>query len=233
MSDEPVPIHASEYVAAEVGRQAFHCPFCAVYSQHAWQVLSTDSGQFRAASRISRSTCGNCREHTYWLASDDFEYTLLWPLSSVIAPPAHPDMPSEPKADYDEARGIVERSPRGAVALLRLATQKLMMSLDQPGKNINDDIKTLVEQGLPARVQQALDTVRVTGNNAVHPGQIDLRDDRDRAVALFSLLNYIVEQQITQPKELDAIYGSLPASSRAQIEKRDAPQTALDKDANG
>lgn len=182
-----------------------------------------------SATRIRRSTCGNCKEHTYWLTPNvgpDENSRLLEPLSSVSAPPAHVDMPVDPRADYDEARSIVERSPRGAVALLRLATQKLMVSLGQPGKDINDDIKALVKQDLPARVQQALDTLRVTGNNAVHPGLIDLTDDRDRAVALFSLLNYIVEQQITQPRELDAIYGSLPASSLEQIERRDAPSEA-------
>lgn len=63
----------------------------------------------------------------------------------------------------------------------------------------------------------------MTGNNAVHPRQIDLKDDRDMAAALFGLLNYIVEQQITQAKELDIIYGALPASSLEQIKQRDIP----------
>ncbi len=135
-------------------------------------------------------------------------------------------MPNEPKADYEEARSVVQVSPRGAVALLRLAVQKLMVALGQPGKNINADIGALVSEGLPKRVQQALDTLRVTGNNAVHPGQIDLTDNRDTAVALFGLMNYIVEQQITQAKEQDAIYEALPESSLSQIEKRDAEASA-------
>ncbi|HXB64105.1 MAG TPA: DUF4145 domain-containing protein [Solirubrobacteraceae bacterium] len=135
-------------------------------------------------------------------------------------------MPGEPRADYEEARSIVQGSPRGAVALLRLAVQKLVVALGRPGKDLNADIGALVKQGLPMRVQQALDTLRVTGNNAVHPGQIDLTDDLDRAVALFGLMNYIVEQQITQPKELNAIYDALPQSSLSQIEERDADVSA-------
>jgi hypothetical protein len=35
-------------------------------------------------------------------------------------------------------------------------------------------------------------------------------------------MNYIVEQQITRPRELETIYQSLPESSRQQIEERDA-----------
>ena len=87
-----------------------------------------------------------------------------------------------------------------------------MMSLGQPGKDINDDIAALVKEGLPVKVQMALDSLRVTGNEAVHPGVLDLTDDTDRASALFGLMNYIVEQQITQPRELEAIYKGLPPS---------------------
>lgn len=228
------PVHATEYVAPQVDRMAFHCPFCGVYAQQSWTTLEVRIGggyQFMTPTLIQRSACGNCRQHTYWLAPDDgrpegASSQLLWPVASPSAPAAHIDMPGEPRADYEEARSIVQGSPRGAVALLRLAVQKLVVALGRPGKDLNADIGALVKQGLPMRVQQALDTLRVTGNNAVHPGQIDLTDDLDRAVALFGLMNYIVEQQITQPKELNAIYDALPQSSLSQIEERDADVSA-------
>jgi hypothetical protein len=38
-------------------------------------------------------------------------------------------------------------------------------------------------------VQQSLDIVRVIGNDAVHPGQIDLTDDIETATKLFVLIN--------------------------------------------
>ncbi len=97
-----------------------------------------------------------------------------------------------------------------------------MASLGQPGKNINDDIKSLVSQGLPLRVQQALDVCRVVGNNAVHPGEMDLNDTPEIAQSLFRLLNIIVEEMITKPKEIDGIYNALPNSAREAITKRDA-----------
>jgi hypothetical protein len=63
--------------------------------------------------------------------------------------------------------------------------------------------------------------VRVIGNNAVHPGQIDLRDDRTTAETLFGLVNLICEKMITEPKHVEAVYERLPESDRKAIEQRD------------
>jgi hypothetical protein len=225
MAEDSAPIGATEYVAPQVDRQAFHCPFCRVYAQQRWARLKTGGSTTTIVTSVRRSTCDNCMEHTYWLMDDQTppsKARILWPIGSPLAPLPHVDMPDEPKADYEEARSIVERSPRGAAALLRLAVQRLMVPLGQNGKDINDDIKALVADGLSPLVQKALDTLRVTGNEAVHPGQIDFDDNRDVAVALFDIMNYIVEQVITRPKELDAIYDALPENKRVAIEKRDA-----------
>jgi len=138
-----------------------------------------------------------------------------------LAPPPNPDLPNNIQSDYDEAGAILSRSPRGAAGLLRLAIQKLCVELGQPGKNINDDIAALVQKGLPAGVQQALDSVRVIGNEAVHPGQIDFSDTPEVATTLFSLINFICEKMISDPKTIEAIYGGLPPEKLAAIKKRD------------
>ena len=98
---------------------------------------------------------------------------MIYPFNGS-APLPNPDLPEDIKEDFEETRNIVELSPRGAVALLRLAVQKLCKELGEKGEHINTDIKNLVSKGLPEKMQKALDSVRVVGNNAVHPGQIDL-----------------------------------------------------------
>jgi len=219
-----------------MNRRAFHCPYCSVYAPQGWHhLVYIERGNIFGGAHLQRGQCFNCREVTYWFYGSTISTTEETPTAVMVipskggaAPIHHPDFPEDPAADYEEARSIVERSPRGAAALLRLALQKLCAELGQPGQDINADIGALVAQGLPPGVQQALDSLRVIGNEAVHPGLLDLRDDRDTAVSLFDLLNYIVEKMITQPKELEAIYAKLPENKLKGIEDRDrrtpAPQ---------
>lgn len=160
--------------------------------------------------------CFNCKEISMWIHEK-----LVFPQRGQ-APQANPDLPDDIRRDYDEANSILDLSPRGSAALLRLAIQKLCMVLGLPGKNLNKDIGELVSKGLDQQVQMALDAVRVIGNNAVHPGQMDLRDDRSTAESLFELLNLIAERMISQPKRISDVYEKLPKRDRDAIENRDA-----------
>ena len=144
-----------------------------------------------SAGNLWIAHCYNCKEISIWIAD-----RLLWPQGGD-APPPNPDLPEDVKRDYDEAASVLNLSPRGAAALLRLAIQKVCKELGQSGKNINQDIAALVQKGLDPRVRQALDVVRVIGNSAVHPGQIDLKDDRAVAKHLFGLVNLIWEIMFT------------------------------------
>lgn len=51
--------------------------------------------------------------------------------------------------------------------------------------------------------------MRVVGNNAVHPGKIDLTDNRDLALSLLELLNIIVEKFISEPHKINDIFNKL------------------------
>jgi hypothetical protein len=187
--------------------QSFTCPHCDAYAAMEWASVRSD---------VETATCQHCDNFSIWVGSK-----MVYP-DQIAVPPPNGDLQEEIQVDYLEAARILDRSPRGAVALLRLAIQRLCKQLGQPGRNINSDIAALVRDGqITKPVQQALDIVRVVGNNAVHPGQIDLRDDRQTALTLFELINVISDRTITQVKEIQRIYDSLPAGARENIEKRD------------
>ena len=131
-------------------------------------------------------------------------------------------MDEDIKSLYLEAATVFIDSPKGATALLRLALQKLLKQLGESGENINKDIKELVSKGLSSKIQQALDILRVVGNHAVHPGQIDLNDNAEIALKLFQVLNFIADEMITKPKELEKLYDVIiPEDTKEHIKQRD------------
>jgi hypothetical protein len=210
----------TNYIPPTVMASAFNCPNCHVFAKQNWFYMTGAiqqdgfGGQYNN-EKFVLSNCESCHAPTIWLGKK-----IIYPIHSAAEPP-NDDLPADIRADFEEARLIANFSPRGAAALLRLAIQKLCAHLGQSGKNINSDIAALVSLGLPAKVQQALDSVRVIGNDAVHPGAIDLRDDPDTVQKLFRLVNFIAHKTITEPREVDEIYGGLPADKLAGIAKRD------------
>ncbi|QDV24375.1 hypothetical protein Q31a_26920 [Aureliella helgolandensis] len=158
--------------------------------------------------------CTHCEKHTIWLVDE-----MLYPFTG-LAPRPNTEMPPSVRKLYEEAAALFTRSPRASAALLRLSIQVLCVELGEKGKNINADIAALVNKGLPSIVQQSLDIVRVTGNEAVHPGQIDT-DDPNVVDSLFELTNLIVEYMIAMPKRVSGLYTKLPEKARDAITRRD------------
>jgi transcription elongation factor Elf1 len=218
---------SAAYKAPAYLEKAFNCPFCGAYAKQDWAEIGKIVQQqgynpeFAELLATVAAECANCERYSIWRYKD-----MIYPLDSA-APLPNPDMPDDVKQDYEEARSILSISPRGAAALLRLAVQKLCKHLGEPGDNINTDIASLVQKGLPQRLQQALDSVRVVGNNAVHPGQLDLKDNAELATKLFTFLNIIVTNRITEDKMIDEFYTeTVPANLQQAITNRDAPRPA-------
>jgi hypothetical protein len=132
-----------EYSPPEFEKKAFNCPHCEAYSYMKWAHLSV--GNYYVP--LWQATCSCCEEKSYWIQIVEDEAVIISPKIST-APLPNPDMPDTIQKDFNEARNIVDVSPRAAAALLRLAIQKLCVELGEKGKNINEDIKALVANGL-------------------------------------------------------------------------------------
>lgn len=216
-----------KYIAPQISLDAFHCPLCGTYSHMDWSWLSThDRG-----SDYLEAMCSHCKKASLWRATQTdqsgyyakaTEGEMLFP-DFGLAPLPEQDMPDYVARDYLEAARIFSNSPRGAAALLRLGLQKLCKHLGEEGKNINDDIRSLAAKNtVPPLVVKVADTVRITGNNAVHPGEMSDEDFDHVAEKMFELINFIVKKGITEPKELEALYALTPEGPRKNAEARDS-----------
>lgn len=63
--------------------------------------------------------------------------------------------------------------------------------------------------------------MRVTGNHAVHPGEIDFDDTTD-VHTLFDLVNIITEDFITRRKRVQKLYDKIPEKEKKKIKERDS-----------
>jgi hypothetical protein len=198
------------YIKPEVGKRSFTCPHCHTLSQmeyaRHYDVFSED---------IEIAKCLNCNHKIIW-------YNNIYIYPEIQPQEANSDMPETVLQLYNEAGLVYNKSPRAACALLRLAIDRLCNELGETNRDINKNIGALVERGLSVEVQKALDIVRVVGNKAVHPGQIEFDvDDIDTSNKLFQLINFIVERMISEPQKLETLFNKLPESAKQSIEKRD------------
>lgn len=200
----------------------YTCPHCGTLTNqtetHLYQSVSGSSRSAQVPSNsITLRHCARCGNGCLW-----YKQKLLYPLNDTVTALPHPDLPDDIRVDVDEARMIMNFSPRSSAALLRLSLEKLCNYLQAEGKTIDDKIRWLVrERRLDPMVQQTLDVVRVVGNEAVHPGVLDLRDDVEVVSVLFGMMNEIVEELITRPQRILKHYQRLPEDKRKAAEEKD------------
>lgn len=176
-----------------------------------------DYKSFFLPKNLTISICQSCDDFCLWVDEE-----IVYPKNIPVDAPNY-DMEQDIQDLYNEAATILMDSPKGAAALLRLALQKLLLQLGETERNIDKNIKNLVSKGLNPKIQKALDFVRVVGNEAVHPGEINLDDNREIALKLFKILNLIANDMITVPKEMDELYDEvIPDDKKEQIKTRDS-----------
>lgn len=213
-------------------QDVFTCPFCDVTAKQEWygnshaehayyglseytlqESLKLDSSELIHVDGLDTwlfAKCANCEELSVWHNSE-----MVYPEHCPVAEP-NPDMPEIVENKYREAAKVASLSPVSAAALLRLALQLLLADIlgSESTGNIHDDIDTLKERQLDSSLIRALDIIRITGNESVHPGTIDLNESKEDALYLFDLLNMICDQCYTQPRRMREMYEKLPENKR-------------------
>jgi hypothetical protein len=173
----------------------FVCPHCGVDAQQLWQDADFPArGTGEVDKALKRAECRSCRGRSYWI-----DGSQVWPAPTLGAPPS-PDLPPDLVALYDEARATAPISARAAAALLRFLVDRLLGSLGATDGPLTDRIASLAAEGhLPAQVIEGLDAVRVQGDDALPPGQIDPAAEDDAGVVqlLCLLVNSIVDTTLT------------------------------------
>ncbi len=215
----------------------FHCPHCNVYAEQSWAYIyasysaqdltlpiypTKDLSSFRetlAPEKWAISKCKHCNDYIIWL-----DGKVVYPKTINIELP-NDDLNDDIKKDYLEAAAIFNDSPRASAALLRLALQKLCIQLGGEGSRLDDDIKSLVAKGLDSSIQKSMDFVRIIGNNAVHPGEINVEENADLVSKLFRWINFIAEKMLSEPKEIDELFKEkISEKAKEHIVKRDGPK---------
>ena len=184
-------------------------------------------------SKISSKQCNHCKSNHVFLVTElpyetppkNFEgwpppvikkqpqnILMLYPKNSS-APPPQENMPEEVLALYKEAASIVSDSPSATCLLIRKALETLLLDhykLDPKKYNLDKMIKHLTddtEQAWSKKFKPHLESIRLIGNDAAHPREINRADNQETALALFDFLNRCVDHLISQPLADQKIFG--------------------------
>ncbi len=223
------------YEEPEFEKDAFHCPYCDVHSKMKWEEVKlltkvvsklgggekevhsvkNPPGREKKEESLHLSYCQNCNNYMIWRKEE-----MIHPLGKP--PPSNEGLPEDIKEIYEEAGEVKSISLKSAAALLRLALEKLLEHLEVEGDRLYDKIGNLVEEGeVNPELQQMMDTVRITGNEAVHQGTIILDENPENVDILFFMINEITDEMITKPKKIEDVYEKLPDRKKEGIENRD------------
>ena len=204
----------------------FDCPHCGIYSLQTWipegRNISVTGhlgnknhieGSLSILEDFSACQCFRCKKICLWMNEK-----LIYPDLVSVKPP-NQDLPEDIKKLYEEAASILHKSPRAATAVLRVALEKLCQEKGKQNLSLNENIALLIKnKEIPEILEKAMNTIRVFGNNAAHPGKInfDGMDSPDVARKLFKIINIIADRWITDEREVHELYEeTVPESEKS------------------
>jgi hypothetical protein len=135
-------------------------------------------------ANLHLSSCDSCSGFALWVGE-----RLAFPMNVDKTPALVGE-------DLEEAAAILNKSPRGATALMRVCIQKLMPLLKQDGKSLDNSMSSLVRKGLEVEIQQAMEVLQVLGNDPVQPTSLDTQEDKEMALRFVDSLKAILERRM-------------------------------------
>jgi hypothetical protein len=98
--------------------------------------------------------------------------------------------------DFEDAAAILNQSPRGATALMRVCIQKLVPLLKQDGHYLNDYISSLVRKALELEIRQSMEVLQVLRNDPGQPSNLETQEDKEMALRFVDSLKAILERRM-------------------------------------
>lgn len=148
---------------------------------------------------------------------------VVYPESLANVPKPNSDICIEAQELYLEAAKVLTYSPRAATALLRVTLETMLTKDLNLTGSIYNMIGKLYSTGIPEQLEIGLHFARIAGNAADHvePGMIQLNgtDGQKTALALFDIINFLAEDQITRTKRLLGLSDSFSQSDLESIDR--------------
>jgi hypothetical protein len=148
-----------------------------VYQKHSQSVKAK-------MANLHVSGCHSCNGFALWVGD-----RLVFPYNVENTP----DLIQE---DFEEAATILNQSPRGATALMRVCIQKLMPLLKQDGKYLNDYISSLVRKALELEIQQSMEVLQVLRKSPVQLTEFNSQEDKETALRFFDSVKAILRRRM-------------------------------------
>ncbi len=161
--------------------------------------------------------CQACGKLSIWIAG-----RRVWPPGSG-GQAANTDMPDDAKVMYREAQQVSGISPRAGAALARRALEVVLENAEgwDKKKTLDKNIEAARQRGLPQEIIDAMDIVRVTGNEALHGGKIAFDDPEEngseRTATLLWLINIVATELYSKPREVRELWDALPENKKEGI----------------
>lgn len=248
MTDEPeLDSTNNDDRTPALNRNGFDCPRCGVWAHQVWvnpteflnsngggtvsrpvnviphtanQATSAPQSIWAPSEYLRIARCARCRGASVWVSD-----RMVFPSASP-APVAHPDMPDDARALYEEAASVFGVSRRAGAALARAALERLLRTADPvPGRVTLADRIDHVSNRVSTALDEMLAVVRHAGNQSLHVGDdadellvlvLDPTDD-EIAELIFIAINDVTDELVSKPKRMQGAFNHLPEEARARL----------------